>query len=237
MAVAVGLGMHAVAQVAGEMRAHQDHRHVEHGHVDALAAPGALALEQRGRQREGAGHAGGVVDRRRADLHGMHVRGAGHRHDARGGLDHVVVGGLAAARPVLAEGRERGVDQPRIDGGERLVAEPQRLERAGPVVLHEHISGGDQLLEDLAIAGLLQVERDRALVGGLRQEGGAHVAAVERLVGAGAAALVGIVGMLDLDHVGAQHGELIGRERPRQHVGHVDHPDALERSRHCASPP
>ena len=45
MAVAVRLGMHAVAQIAGEMRAHQDHRHVEHRHVDALAAPGALALE------------------------------------------------------------------------------------------------------------------------------------------------------------------------------------------------
>ena len=68
MAVAGGLRMHAVAQVAGDVRAHQDHRHVEHRHVDALAAPGALALEQRGRQREGAGHAGRVVDHRRADL-------------------------------------------------------------------------------------------------------------------------------------------------------------------------
>ena len=44
--------------------------------------PGALALEQRGRQGKGAGHAGGVVDRWRADLHGVHVLGAGHCHDA-----------------------------------------------------------------------------------------------------------------------------------------------------------
>ena len=58
---------------------------------------------------------------------------------------------------------------------------------------------------------------------------------VERLVGAAAAALVGIVGMLDLDHVGAQHRELIGRERPRQHMGGVDHPDSLERSHACVS--
>src|SRR5262247_4344141 len=36
--------------------------------------------------------------------------------------------------------------------------------------------------------------------------------------------------MLDLDHVGAQHGQLIGRERPGQNVGDVDHPDAFERS-------
>jgi len=50
------------------------------------------------------------------------------------------------------------------------------------------------------------------------------------------AALVGLVGMLDLDHVGAQHRQLVGREWPRQHMRDVDHPDALERSRHCASP-
>src|SRR6266849_3774394 len=39
--------------------------------------------------------------------------------------------------------------------------------------------------------------------------------------------------MLDLDHVGAQHCELIGRKRSRQDVRDVDHPDAFERSRHC----
>ncbi len=45
MAVAVRLGMHAVAQITSHVRAHQDHRHVEHRHVDALPAPGLLALE------------------------------------------------------------------------------------------------------------------------------------------------------------------------------------------------
>src|SRR6516164_5924787 len=40
--------------------------------------------------------------------------------------------------------------------------------------------------------------------------------------------------MLDLDHVGPKHGQLIGRKRPRQHMRDVDHPDALERSRHRA---
>ena len=133
MAVAVRLGMGAVAQIAGQMRAHQDHRDVEHRHVDALAAAGALALEQRGRQREGAGRAGRVVDRRRADLHGVTSVGAGHRHDAGGRLDHVVVGGLLAARPVLAEGRERGIDQARIDRGAapRSRARAPRTRRAG----------------------------------------------------------------------------------------------------------
>ncbi len=96
-------------------------------------------------------HAGGVVDRRRAELDRMHVLGAGHRHDAGGGLDDVIVGGLLAARPVLAERRERRVDQPRIDRGQRLVTKPQGFERAGAVVLDEHVGGRDQLLQNLAV--------------------------------------------------------------------------------------
>ena len=68
------------------------------------------------------------------------------------------------------------------------------------------------------------------LFGGLRQERGTHLAAIELLVAAGAAALIGIVRMLDLDDIGAEHGELIGGERPGEDVGHVDYADSLERS-------
>ena len=103
MAVAARLGLDAVAQISGHVRPHQGHRHVEHRHVDALALAGALALEQRGGEREGAGDAGRVVDRRRAELDRVHVLGAGRRHDAGGRLDDVVVGGLRAARPAVAE--------------------------------------------------------------------------------------------------------------------------------------
>src|SRR5207253_9172867 len=99
-----------------------------------------------------------------------------------------------------AEGGEGGVDQPRIDRRERLVAEPQRLERSWPIVLDEGVGGGGKLLEDVAIRRLLQIERDRTLVGGLREERGAQVATLERLVGAVAAALIGLSGMLDVDH-------------------------------------
>ena len=121
MAVPVRLGMDAVAQISRQMRAHQDHGHVEHGHVDALTASGALALEQRRGQGEGTRHASRVIDCRRAEFDRVDVLGPGHRHDAGRSLDHVIVGSLRSARAALAEGRERGVDQPRIDGRKRLV--------------------------------------------------------------------------------------------------------------------
>ncbi len=56
---------------------------------------------------------------------------------------------------------------------------------------------------------------------------------VQRAVGAAIAALVGLVGMLDLDHVGAEDGELIRRERASQHMGDVNDANALERSGHA----
>ncbi len=51
----LSLSRDAVAQGSrSECEAHQDHRHVEHGQVDALALAGALTLEQRGRRTRSA---------------------------------------------------------------------------------------------------------------------------------------------------------------------------------------
>src|SRR5581483_9924905 len=61
---------------------------------------------------------------------------------------------------------------------------------------------------------------------------GTHARAVELAVGAAAAALVRVVRMLDLDHVGAQHGKLISGERTRQHMRHVDDANAFKGAGH-----
>ncbi len=45
MPVARRLGRGAVAQIPGQVRAHQDHCDIEHRQIDALATTGALALE------------------------------------------------------------------------------------------------------------------------------------------------------------------------------------------------
>jgi hypothetical protein len=68
------------------------------------------------------------------------------------------------------------------------------------------------------------------LVRRLGEERRAHFAAVEFLVAADAAALIGVVRMFDLDDVGAKHGQLIGGKRPGENMGDVDYADSLERS-------
>src|SRR5260370_18243217 len=82
VAVAVWLGMRAVAQITGEVRAHQDHGDIDHRHVDALAATAALALEQRCGQRKGASGAGRILYPRPPEPNPIATPGPVHPHSA-----------------------------------------------------------------------------------------------------------------------------------------------------------
>ncbi len=236
MVVAARLRRLAGADETGDMGGRQHQRHVVHRKIDALAALRALALEQCARQREGGHRAGGVIDRGRAELDWIDLFRSRHRHQTGRGLDHEIISGLAAARTAVAERRDRTVDQARRNRAQRLVAEPQRIEGAGPVVLDQHVRGCDQALEDLTARFGLQVERDRTLVRTLREIIGAHAIAAELAIAAAAAALVGIAGILNLDDVGAEQSELIGSEGTSQNVGRVDDPYPFERARHVPPP-
>ena len=69
----------------------------------------------------------------------------------------------------------------------------------------------------------------RALAGVLREERHAHVALVQLGVGAELARQVAAIAGLDLDHVGAHVRELVASEGAGEHVGEVQHADALQR--------
>src|SRR5262249_48652165 len=96
-------------------------------------------------------------------------------------------------------------------------------------VLYEYVGGRDQFLQNVTLPFLFEIKRDGPLVRCLREKCRAHVSTVELFVRPGAAALIGIIRMLDLDHVGTQHCQLIGRERAGQHMGGVNYTNALER--------
>ncbi len=99
-----GGGAHVLGQAEGR---HQ----LEHRHLDvARHLAGALAIEQRGQHGVGEMHAGDLVggDAGRVERRAIaHLEQAG---EARGRLDHVVVGGLAGVAAVPAEADGRGVD-------------------------------------------------------------------------------------------------------------------------------
>ncbi len=228
VAVAVRLRSLARIHVSRDVRREHHERDVQHRAVDVLALAGALALEQRAGEGEGAHRAGRVVDDRRADLDRMDIRRAGRRHHAGQRLDGVVVGRLVSARAVLSEGGHRAVDQLRIDLLHVFVADAEGRECAGPVILDHDVGVLDELLEDRAAALLLQVEGDGPLVRALRHEAGSHVPPVQCAVVAGLAALVALHRVLDLDHVGAVVGQQLAAPRAGQHAAQVEHAHALQ---------
>src|ERR1700757_3987125 len=104
-----------------------------------LPLAGSLALKKSAREGEGAHRAGCVIDRWRADLDWVDLLGARGSHDARGGLNDMVISSLLAPHPVLPKCRNRAVDEARVDLSHRFIAQPQRLECAGTVVLDQHV--------------------------------------------------------------------------------------------------
>ncbi len=158
--VAMRLRVLAVAQIAGEVRGLQGIITLHPASPPCRCAGPrrcARAGEQSGRQRKGAHRAGSVIDHRRTNLDRMNLRRAGHRHHARRRLDHVIIGRLRAPRPTLAERRERRIDQPWIEFPKVFITQAQSIERAGPVVLHQHVGGAHQLAQNLAPSIALQV--------------------------------------------------------------------------------
>src|SRR6185503_20453555 len=79
--------------------------------------------------------------------------------------------------------------------------------------------------------GILEIEREAALVRALGQVAGPHEAPVLGAVAARLPGDVALAGFLDLDRLRSEHGELVRAEGARQHVSEVQDPNALEGAR------
>ena len=174
-----------------------------------------------------------VGDQARHEFGRLAVDAALQRRGPAHALHQVVEGGLVAVRPLARVAERIGVDDRRIDLLQVLIAQPQPLDRRRPAVMDEEVGVLDQVLQDGDGRGLLEIEAERALVAV-----GRHVDRAHALVAAHRAARHAqqvAFRRLDLDHVGAHVGQMLGGERPQQHGRQVDHFHARKRSRHCRS--
>src|SRR5207247_6530508 len=94
--------------------------------LDALAAPRALAREERRENALGRERRRVVVGRRGPEVHGWAAE-ALERHQAAERLEDRIEAGTVGVGTGRAEGRDRGIDQARVDGAEALVAGAEPL--------------------------------------------------------------------------------------------------------------
>ena len=225
------LGEHRVARhgVADGLLHHvvveQRERRAQHRGLDQLPLARALAVVERARDRHRRGQPGRVVDDRRAGVlrRALVVGAADHGHQPGVGGHRPVRRRLERARALAAVGADLAVDQAGVEGGEHLVAHAEAFRHAGAHVVHQHVEARDQALDQRLAARVLEVDRDRAL------------AAVERLEALALAgydgadvAVVLALARFDLDHVGAEVGEVDAAVRSRGDLRELEHAYAIE---------
>ena len=214
----------ALQRVHRRQRAHQVQHRLQQVDVDDLAAA-AVQGDHRGERR---GEPRRLVGQRHRRQQRLAVRLAVDGGEPAHRLGDRREPGPPGVRAVLAEPRDARDDEPRVAGVQHVGAEPELLQPPGPEVLDEHRCVGDEAEQDVAVGVVLEVEDDRALaaVGELEPQPLA-VALVAPRHRAQAVA----VGALDLDHVGAEVGEVAGAVGAGDHRRQVEHADVGERER------
>ncbi len=147
MIVAGLLGDLALDQIARGLKIeHEDLRLQERGR-DVLTLAGLFAFEQRDQNADRRKQAGAEVGDRNADAHRPLPRQAGDRHQAAHSLRDLVEPGPVGVGPILAESGNAGVNDARIDLGQRLVIDLEPLLHVGAKVLHHDVGLFDHALE------------------------------------------------------------------------------------------
>jgi hypothetical protein len=179
-----------------------------------LAAARALAPEQGQHDAERAVQAGPRVvgDQVERDHRLLAPRVADEVQHARQREVVHVVRRVIAIRTVLAEARQRAIDDARVQRANRLVVGAEALHHTGPEALDDDVGRRGQLAEDRLAVGRLHVERHRPLVAvGEGVDRAAHP-----LVAGGSLR----IGRLDLEdlgaHVGQHHRRHLGRRDARE---------------------
>ncbi len=165
-------------------------------------------MEESGHDGEGAVHATYGVADGEARPERVQTLVAIDGHLAGKSLDDLVVCGLVRIGACGAKPGDGAEDDLRIDLGDHFVADAQAIHDARPEVLDDDIRVLRQSLEDLLALGALGVEAHGLLVAVLGEETRAHQLLVVVGDDAEFAGQVPVLGILDLDDLGAQERQV-----------------------------
>ena len=205
----------------------QAHHRIEQGKIDALSPSGARHAQQRSLDRAERERAAEHVGDEDAVLHraievAFLVVEIGHVVAARG-VQHRRIGAAARPRALLPEAGDGAIHEPRIQGRQCFVVEPESLHHAGTIVLDDHVALGGELANQRNGFRTFQVESDALLAGVELGEIGASAVAARRPRADEIA-----LRRFDLDDLGAQVRHQPRGIGARHHGGEVQHPHAVE---------
>ena len=198
----------------------------EHRYLHLLPATRALAAEQGHADGGGEKHAAQFVSHDCGQVAG-YARGQMHHIGQSAlALNHIIVCRPIAIRSVRAVSRRRGVYQAGIALCKRGVAQAQAFGCPRSHAVNEHVGIPDQTKQCLERGRAFEVQHHAFLVAihveikdrhlrMPRRPGIAHRVALRRL---------------DLDYVGAHVAQSLGRERPQDVDGQVEHTHSGERA-------
>src|ERR1700730_2350613 len=225
------LGSLGLRICAGEKRQlrqvgeHADHP-IEQADINQAPASGYTALVQ-GRQY---GHRAidptHQVAQRNPQFRRWAVRFAVDAERPGQGLHDDVEGGAVAQRPGHAEPRDRTIDEPRIDGGQWLISQPQAIHDARAIVFNENVAFGRKILDQRYTGRGFQID-DNAFLAAVDAQKVVTLTGAERRKGTG---FVSRSRRLDFDHLGAEIGEGERGCRPSQHASEVENTNSLQRA-------
>jgi hypothetical protein len=152
------------------------------------------------------------VDKREPALRRRPVGLAREAHPPGEPLHHVVVAALVGPRPGHPEAGERAAHDARIHLREVLVRDAKPLRMVAAQVRVDGVDRANEVLHDRPRLRVAEVERDALLVPVERLEEERFFALLER--GHVAPHVSARRGVLDLDHLGAEVGELQRPPRP-----------------------
>ena len=158
-------------------------------------------------------------------LAGGGIRVPGQAHQAAHPLRDQVESGTIPVGTRQPESGNRAVDQRAVRRTQIGIPQPQTVQRSRTQVLDEHIRARGHAPQQIGARLSLQVDHDASFVSIDPQKRGRLPVDERRPESPDVVA----VRLLDLHHVGAHIRKQHAAERPRHHLGAVQHPDAIER--------
>jgi len=217
---------------------HHGNGRIEKRCVDPLSFACALAVRERGEDRDSRVHAGHEIRDGDASLlrpaAGEVVALAGDAHEPAHALDDEVVAGLIGVRPVLPESGDRRVDDARVDRAHAPVIEAVFRKPVDLEVLDDDVGAASEIENELPPLGFREVDRHRQLaaIAGekVRRFGSVVALLVPEIRRTPCTGVVATVGALDLDDRRAEVGKELRAPWTRENAREVEDGEVTERA-------